>query len=81
LDGEPGAPGLGEGLHDLQLPPAGVVLPGGVVAHVEGVADTNQFINDSRTVTRIVETYDLIRSVALPIEDTAMLIKQIRESL
>jgi hypothetical protein len=54
---------------------------GGDVAHVEGVSDTNQFINDPRTVNRIVQTYDLIRSVALPIEDSALLIKEIQESL
>ncbi|MCW2919593.1 MAG: transcriptional regulator, family [Actinomycetia bacterium] len=51
------------------------------VAFVDGPNSTGQFIDRPDTVAGLMETYDLIRSAALPAVQTARLVKEIRESL
>jgi transcriptional regulator with XRE-family HTH domain len=51
------------------------------VAFVDGPNNTGQFIDRPDMVSGLIATYDLIRSAALPSAQTALLIKEIRESL
>jgi hypothetical protein len=51
------------------------------VAFVDGANSNGQFIDRPDMVAGLMETYDLIRSAALPAAQTAYLIKEIRESL
>jgi hypothetical protein len=51
------------------------------VAFVQGPNNTAQFIDRPDMVAGLMETYDLIRSTALPAGQTELMIKEIRESL
>ncbi|MGI8331844.1 helix-turn-helix domain-containing protein [Actinomadura scrupuli] len=51
------------------------------VAFVDGANSNGQFIDRPDMVAGLMETYDLIRSAALPAAQSAHLIKEIRESL
>lgn len=55
---------------------------GGEVVHIEGpVRGTGQLIEQSDTVVRLSDRYDLIRSVASPVMETKRLLRKIQESL
>jgi transcriptional regulator with XRE-family HTH domain len=50
-------------------------------AYVTGPGGTGRMIDEPAALTRLEETYDLIRSVVLPVEDTERLIREIRDAL
>jgi transcriptional regulator with XRE-family HTH domain len=54
---------------------------GADAAFVEGAGGTGRMIDEPGTVAALEKTYDLIRSVALPVDATTLLIKEIREAL
>lgn len=50
-------------------------------AFQEGLGGTGRMVVDPDLVARLDEAYDLIRSVALPVDQTRLLIEEIREAL
>jgi hypothetical protein len=51
------------------------------VAFVDGPSGMGQFIDQPDKVDLLMHTYDLIRGMALPVTDTARMVKEIQESL
>ncbi|SEF86615.1 Helix-turn-helix [Thermomonospora echinospora] len=79
----------------IQVVPADVGeypgLPGGFellspaegsdVAYVEGTTGMGRMVQEPAAISAMHETYDLIRAVALPVNITAQVIKEIRDTL
>ncbi len=68
-------PGLPGGFELLSL------AEGPDVAYVEGTTGMGRMVEDPAAIAAIHETYDLVRAVALPVNITAQLIKEIRDTL